>query len=217
MTIISIEGASAVGKTSTSSELAAIHGAFHIPEINTWWKERPNPEYREWWFERQVDRWRIALENRNKHSFVVIDIDLFQPFWYNWAYDFTLFDNQSLEFIADYYRNLILDQKIGFPDRYYLLSCSEDELIKRKESDSSRKRGGFDMNLQFIKPQKHYFEALNREVPGLVHFIDSVSVDRNIGEIITSIPSNPNKHTYSIELFDFMVDWLSRNKADQFR
>ncbi|WP_236013304.1 hypothetical protein [Paenibacillus glycanilyticus] len=83
MTIISIEGASAVGKTSTSTELAAIHGAFHIPEINTWWKERPNPEYREWWFERQADRWRIALENRNKHSFVVIDIDLFQPFWYN--------------------------------------------------------------------------------------------------------------------------------------
>ncbi|WP_236013305.1 hypothetical protein [Paenibacillus glycanilyticus] len=73
------------------------------------------------------------------------------------------------------------------------------------------------MNLQFIEPQKHYFEALNKEVPGLVHFIDSVSVDRNIGEIITSIPSTQKKHTYSIELFDFMVDWLSRNKADQFR
>ncbi|MDQ6421666.1 hypothetical protein RB620_19760 [Paenibacillus sp. LHD-117] len=217
MTIISIEGASAVGKTSTSSELAASHGAFHIPEVNTWWKERPNPEYREWWFERQADRWRIALENRNNHSFVVIDIDLFQPFWYNWAYDFTLFDNQSLEFIADYYRNLILDQKIGFPDRYYLLGCSEEELIKRKKADSSRKRGGFEMNLQFIKPQKHYFEALNKEVPGLVCFIDSVSIDKNVEEIITSVPSFTNKHTYSIELFDFVVDWLSRNQADQFR
>ncbi|TMV43144.1 ATP-binding protein [Paenibacillus mesophilus] len=217
MTIISIEGASAVGKTSTSAELAASHGAFHIPEINTWWKERPNPEYREWWFERQADRWRIAQEKQENHSFVVIDIDLFQPFWYNWAYDFTLFDNQSLEFVADFYRKLLVDKKIGFPDRYYLLGCSEEELRKRKEADSSRRRGGFEMNLQFIKPQRHYFEAINKEVPGLVNFIDSVSINKNVKEILAAIPGTPSKHTYSIDLFDFIVDWLSRNKADQFR
>ncbi|NIK75239.1 adenylate kinase family enzyme [Paenibacillus castaneae] len=81
MIIIGIEGASAVGKTTTSAKLAAEHGAFHIPEVNTWWKERPVPEYQEWWFERQVDRWSIAQKNAKNHPFVVIDIDLFQSFW----------------------------------------------------------------------------------------------------------------------------------------
>jgi len=92
MTIISIEGPSAVGKTSTSSEIALRYGAFHIPEIYSWWRP-PNPEYREWWFERQADRWRIAQQEKLSRSLVVIDIDLFQPFWYNWSFDFTLLIN----------------------------------------------------------------------------------------------------------------------------
>jgi deoxyadenosine/deoxycytidine kinase len=82
MAIINIEGASAVGKTTTSNTLALRYNAYHIPEVNTWWK-RPEPEYPEWFFERQLDRWRIAQEKLENHRFVVIDIDLFQPLWYN--------------------------------------------------------------------------------------------------------------------------------------
>lgn len=73
------------------------------------------------------------------------------------------------------------------------------------------------MNLQFIQPQKHYFEALNKQVPGFVNFIDAVSIDRNVDEIISSIPRKPSTHTYSIELFDYVVDWLTENNAAQFR
>ncbi|MCM3628232.1 hypothetical protein M3194_12740 [Paenibacillus glycanilyticus] len=40
------------------------------------------------------------MENQSKHSFVVIDIDLFQPSWYNWAYDFTLSLYQQLTSMA---------------------------------------------------------------------------------------------------------------------
>ncbi|ULL14760.1 hypothetical protein DVH26_10045 [Paenibacillus sp. H1-7] len=217
MAIISIEGASAVGKTTTSSKLASASGTFHIPEINTWWKQRPVPEYREWWFERQADRWEIAKENEIKHSFVIIDIDLFQPFWYNWAFDFTLFGNQSFEFVSDYYRELILQKKIGFPDKYYLLTTNEAELRKRKMNDSTIRRGGFEMNLQFIEPQKHYFKALNSFVPSLVTFIESVDVDMNINTITNTIPTKTQDHTYSIELFDYMVDWLSSHKASEFQ
>jgi adenylate kinase family enzyme len=59
MTIIQIEGASAVGKTTTSSALALKYDGYHIPEVNTWWK-RPEHEYPEWFFERQLDRFRTA-------------------------------------------------------------------------------------------------------------------------------------------------------------
>lgn len=78
MTVINIEGASASGKTTTSSALALRYNGYHIPEVNAWWK-RPEYEYREWFFERNVDRWRIAKEKMEDHRFVVIDIDLFQP------------------------------------------------------------------------------------------------------------------------------------------
>jgi hypothetical protein len=138
VTIISIEGASAAGKTTTSSTLASYYDGFHIPEVNTWWK-RPEQEYPEWFFERQADRWRIAQDKKSEYSFVVIDIDLFQPLWYNWAYNFTLFNGQSLDFVADFYRKQILSKKIGFPDKYYILSTNEAELRRRKEGDVTMK------------------------------------------------------------------------------
>ncbi|MGM0884899.1 MAG: hypothetical protein ACQEXQ_28140 [Bacillota bacterium] len=217
MTIIGIDGASAVGKTTTSARLASDHGAFHIPEINTWWKQRPIPEYREWWFERQVDRWTIAQEQQKNHSLVVIDIDLFQPFWYNWAFDFQLFGGQSLEFVSDYYRKLILNRKIGFPDKYYVLSTNKTELRNRKEKDHTRLRRGFEMNLQIIGPLKQYFEVLNAFVPDLVCFIDSIDIEKNVESIQNTIPTGTRNHTYSVDLFDYMVDWLSKNKASEFQ
>ncbi|MZQ83033.1 hypothetical protein GQF01_13045 [Paenibacillus sp. 5J-6] len=215
MKVISIEGASAAGKTSTSSLLTSKYNGFHIPEVNTWWK-RPDHVYPEWFFERQVNRWEIAREKMRDYDFIVIDIDLFQPFWYNWAFDFTLFGGQSLDFVADFYRKQFLAKKIGFPDKYYILSTSEAELRRRKANDLTRRRGGFELNLGFIEPQKHYFKALNAFIPNLVCFIESVSIDENVKQIHESLPSQVQEHTYSIELFEFMVDWLRKNKASDF-
>jgi hypothetical protein len=72
------------------------------------------------------------------------------------------------------------------------------------------------MNLKFIEPQRHYFTALNSFIPSLVCFIDSVSVDDNVKQIIETIPSGSKEHTYSTELFEFMISWLRSNKASDF-
>jgi len=211
MTIISIEGASAVGKTATSSALATVNGAYHIPEVASWW-EKPKPDYPEWFFERQLDRWNIAIE-KELHTQVIIDIDLFQPFWYNWSFDFTLFDGQGLEFVETFYRPLIEQQKLGFPDKYVVLYTDEANLRQRKAGDSTRLRRGFELNLTFIEPHQRYFKALNDFCPGLVHFIESVDIESNVEKIRRELPSCTKNHRYSIELFDFMIDWLSTHKA----
>lgn len=216
MTIISIEGASAVGKTTTSATLAATNGAFHIPEVATWWK-KPEKEYPEWFFERQADRWEIAVEKEEQNNLVIIDIDLFQPFWYNWAFNFTLFGGQSLEFVKNFYRPLLTKHKIGFPDKYFLLYTNESNLRERKANDKTRQRRGFELNIQFIEPQKTYFQSLNDYCPGLVHFIESAEIERNIEEIKKELPFCTNEHRYSVELFDHMIDWLSNNKASRIR
>jgi len=212
MTIISIEGASAAGKTTTSSTLATQNGAFHIPEVAAWWK-KPEQEYPEWFFERQVERWKIATE-KEQDGQVIIDIDLFQPFWYNWAFNFTLFGGQTLKFVESFYRPLLSQRKLGFPDKYFILYTSENNLRARKANDKSRLRRGFELNLNFIEPQKRYFQALNDFCPGLVCFIESVDIESNVKNIKRELPSCKNTHRYSLELFDFMVDWLRTHKAD---
>jgi len=214
VTIISIEGASAAGKTTTSAALAAQTGGFHIPEVAMWW-EKPQREYPEWFFERQADRWKIATEKEG-NGLAVIDIDLFQPFWYNWSFGFTLFDGQSLDFVADFYRPLIEQRKLGFPDRYFILHTVEEQLRQRKAGDVTRMRRGFEMNLTFIEPQKRYFEALNAFMPGLVTFVRSDRIEENVRIIESELPGMQTNHRYSLELFDYMVEWLKRHPAAQF-
>lgn len=211
MTIISIEGASAAGKTTTSAALAGQIGAFHVPEVATWWK-KPEHEYPEWFFERQVDRWKIASE-KEQDGLVIIDIDLYQPFWYNWAFDFMLFNGQTLEFVEDFYRPLLSQRELGFPDKYFLLYTSDSTLRERKENDKTRLRRGFELNLKFIEPQMRYFHALNDFCPGLVCFIESVDVESNVSKIKSELVNCTNTHRYSLDLFDFMVNWIRTNKA----
>lgn len=215
MTIISIEGASAAGKTTTSAALAARTGGLHIPEVAMIW-EKPQREYPEWFFERQADRWQIATEKEGD-GLAVVDIDLFQPFWYNWSFGFTLFDGQSLDVVAGFYRPLVEQRKLGFPDRYFILYTDEQQLRTRKAGDASRMRRGFEMNLTFIEPQKRYFEALNALSPGLATFIRSDRIEENVRMIESELPSANSDHRYSLELFDRMVDWLRNNPAVSFR
>ncbi|OWA37694.1 hypothetical protein B9G55_06510 [Saccharibacillus sp. O16] len=215
MTIISIEGASAAGKTTTSSAFAARNQGFHIPEVAAWW-EAPNPVYPEWFFERQADRWAAAIEQEAKRP-VVIDIDLFQPFWYNWSFDFTLFNGQTLEFVENVYRPLFRQRKLGFPDKYFLLYADEPRLRERKAGDATRLRRGFEMNLTFIEPQKAYFQALNEYCPGLVCFIASHDIASNVSQIERELSNCRSDHRYSLELFDYMVNWLRTHQAQSFR
>ncbi|GGN91435.1 hypothetical protein [Saccharibacillus kuerlensis] len=211
MTIISMEGASAAGKTTTSAAFALRNDAFHILEVDSLW-EKPEQEYPEWFFERQLDRWRLAVEKEQEQQ-VIVDIDLFQPFWYNWAFDFTLFNGQTLAFVEEFYRPLISEQKLGFPDKYFILYAPENRLRERKAGDSTRLRRGFELNLTFIEPQKRYFQELNEYCPGLVTFIESVSIEENVRRIESELPNVRSGHRYSMELFDFMVNWLKNNRA----
>lgn len=61
MSLICLEGASAVGKTTTSNEIAKRTNTYIIPEVNLLF-ERPNEESKTWYLERQVERWMIAIK-----------------------------------------------------------------------------------------------------------------------------------------------------------
>ena len=211
MPLICLEGPSAVGKTTTSKALAEQYAVYIIPEVNKLF-ERPIFEPKNWYFERQVERWAIAQEKLKSHDLVVFDGDLFQPLWYNWSFDFV--DWQPLSVLRDFYRQQIITQKIGFPEGYILLGIKEKELQQRKENDLARKRSSFTQHLQFIEPQKRYFQAMNTIAPGFVRLIEATSVEHNVETIINALPSFSKKpqDSYSITLFDSLIEWLYTNK-----
>lgn len=210
MPIICLEGASGAGKSTTSRELMKRWDAYIVPEVNELFK-RPLVMPENWYFERQVERWKIAQEKIQQHEWVVLDGDVFQPFWYNWSYNFEVF-GQSLEEISDFYRPHVENGALGYPDHYFLLQVDVAELRKRKENDVTRRRGNFEKHLKVIEPQKRYFQELDRQIAGFVDFIVAAEVQKNVERIVDARGASFD-HQNSLELFDGMIGWLKTNRA----
>lgn len=213
MPILCLEGASAIGKTSTCRELEKSYNAYIVPEVNKLF-QRPSNATQLWYFEKQIQRWRIANEMMSTHELVVFDGDPLQPLWYNWCYDFIGW--QPLSDIIDFFRSYLVKEEFGFPDAYIILHASESELRTRKENDIINKRGKFETHLQFIHPQARYFNNLNELVPGYVRNIKAISVEHNVSEIIRLAPSlmKIGHSIKSVDLFDSLVEWIRTNKAN---
>lgn len=211
MPIICFEGPSAVGKTTTANALEASYGAFVVPEVNQLFSRPQNPPT-EWYFERQADRWSVALEQTKSQHLVILDGDPFQPLWYCWAYDFVGWHN--LSFIEQFYRPRIQNEMIGFPDLYIIFSAGEGELRKRKISDSSRKRRGFEKHLKMIEPQRRYFEGMQTFSPNKVLFLKAETIDMNV-EFIQKSVSNliKDNRSESEMLLNKMTRWLREHNA----
>lgn len=209
MTLICFEGASAIGKSTTSKYMNKEYDAYVVEEVNKLFK-RPNPEPATWYFDRQVERWSIAS---NQDSLLVIfDGDPFQPLWYNWCYNFEGW--QSLDFINDYYRNHIKEGNIGFPVKYYILHISDEELRVRRDNDPLHKRRNFEKHIKIIEPQTRYFKYVSSLKPNLVSFIEAKSVFTNTENIIRGLDSRVVMSLEEqLELFDCIIDWLKNNKA----
>lgn len=158
MTTICIEGPSAAGKSTLAGALAGELGGLVIHEVNELF-ERPADDADHWYLDRQVDRWQMAIARRHSAGgAAILDGDVFQPLWYGWAYGFRKF--LPLNGLVDFYRRHVSSGSIGFADHYIVLQCSEEELRRRRDADSTRRRRNFDEHLQFIAPQRRYFERL---------------------------------------------------------
>ena len=210
MSLICLEGASAVGKTSTAGEIAKRTNSYVIPEVNLLF-ERPKVESKTWYLERQIERWQIAQEKLKSYDTVILDGDIFQPLSYNWCYDFTLY-NQNLHFIAEFYRTELKKGRLSFPDKYFYLYTDQENLRYRKNNDGIRKRGNFEKHLKIVESHKRYYEALNLLIPDYVQLIIANSIQENIVSIIEKLPSNPISFN-SLELLDNVTKWLKNNKA----
>ncbi len=225
MSVICLEGASAVGKTTTCRALAEKQGAFVVPEMNRLFRVDPDapdrPSFGEivagqppgWYLERQRERWTMARNAEQAHGLAVLDRDPFQPLWYRWAYRYAGGAQTLLE-LRGFYRLRIAAGTIRFPDGYVLLQTDAVELRRRKEADTTRDRRGFDKQLGFVDPQKRYFAEMNRLSPGRVCVVDARSVEQNVARIVAALPAWTVRRECAddLALFDGLTEWLADNE-----
>jgi deoxyadenosine/deoxycytidine kinase len=212
MPLICLEGASAVGKTTTAKQLAEHYDVFVVPEVNALFS-RPVPEPPTWYLERQAERWAIAQEHLSSHPLVVLDGDVLQPLWYNWIYQHGNSTDQS-DILHAFYRQCIEREVIALPDAYVLLTASKEELRQRKSADATRTRRNFESHLQLIEPQKQYFEELARVAPGYVQVVEAQSVERSTARIVSAVSALGKRLTKadSLQLLNHLCEWLKQNE-----
>lgn len=174
MTVLCIEGPSAAGKSTLAVALAEALGGVVIREVNELF-ERPAVEPEDWCLNRQIERWHQATAASEAGRVAILDGDVFQPLWYGWAYGFQTY--QPLESLARFYRREIGQGRIAFPERYLILQCSREALRHRRDGDATRRRRNFEAHLEFVMPQRRYFEALAEIDLSRVVWVPEGSID----------------------------------------
>lgn len=205
MTIVAIEGASAVGKSTVCRILEAEFGFTRIPEVNELYS-RGRDASSNGYFERQIDRWRMACEVSSTGGSAVLDGDPFQPVWYNWIFP----DGgcQPMAEVIGFYREKVNAGMIRCPDKYYVLTSTESELRRRKASDQRRSRRNFEKHLRLIQPQLAYFAAINNSAPGLVSVVASID-SREIAKVIASdSPALRHDKKFNTDVFEIMCRFV---------
>lgn len=200
MTVISIEGASAAGKTTVCLALEAEHGFIRIPEVNELFSRAPDEAPR-WYLERQIDRWKMACHVSSSGGSAVLDGDPFQPMWYNWIFPDLGF--QPVAEVVRFYHDKVSAGIIHFPDKYYVLTASESELRQRKETDKSRSRRNFEKHLRLIEPQLAYFTTMNEGGAGMASILESLNA-RDVAKLIASDSYDLQSEGQGLALFERM-------------
>lgn len=210
--ILAIEGAPGVGKSATAAALQRA-GAYVVPEVNLLFA-RPNSEPTGWYHDRQTARWEMAQLKASQGALSVLDGDPLQPIWFGW-----IFENEPSESIA-FYRRKFVDRGMKVPDQYVFLHIAEDErrdrMLKRE-----RARGLGEERAQLktarysrmVQPQMAFFNAISDRFQGWVTFVEATSVEKTVAAV-TSI-QGPIAAPDSVEVIDFISEWIAANSAAQ--
>jgi hypothetical protein len=167
--IVAIEGPSAAGKT-TWCRTHAPHTHVPEPPENV---AAPNlladpSRVAQFWIDDNVERWQRALEIERKHGVAVCDGDPLK-LYYSWALSKTgVMGRELFDIEVGLYREQICKQQIGFVDQVLWLDVSIDELRRRRQADSTRRRRRHEMHLSLVPWMKLWFETREKVLPGSV-------------------------------------------------
>jgi len=198
---ICFEGPSAIGKTKMSESFSE---EYHIvPEVNQLFK-RTKLDSKYWYYEKQVERYESCKDSELDS---ILDGDNFQPIWYNWIYQYPS-EFLSKEETQKFYLEKLIEKKIDFPDLYIIFYAELEELIRRKELDQSRTRRNFEKHLQYINPQRAYFEFLKEHTEIKVEFVMYDNFEETRERVLSLMQSTSIQPRNSQMIFEKLIKWL---------
>lgn len=141
----------------------------------------------------------------------ILDGDILQPLWYNWAYGFPT-EYQSFDFLKAFYLNAFSSGAIGFPDLYILYAANIERIRSRREGDATRSRRNFDRHLSLIEYQNRYFDFLSQHTSASVEFIEYDDFDRAKESTLLKIDlASSGDGRNDLDDIRSIFDWLESN------
>lgn len=199
--IICFEGPSGVGKTTMAKLLSE---TYHIvPEVNLLF-ERSEADTEYWYLEKQMERYDLC---KRSESPSILDGDVFQPIWYNWACHYPAAFLPKKESHA-FYKSNLLAGRIRFPDLYLIFQTTIKELWIRKEKDSTRRRRNFEKHLKIIEPLRAYYQFLQEETEVQIQIIDYTDIESTKKEVCSAIENLQKRDIDNLAIFEQIEAWL---------
>lgn len=167
--IIVVEGPSGAGKTTW----CRTHGGRFalLEELPGHATVPSDPEAAaHFWVTRNVGRWQQVLERERRDGLVVVDVDPFKL-----HYVWTLFRTGQAtqlewELQRDAAREAFSAGRYALADLYLVSDVDEATLRARRESDATRRRGGFERHVQLRDSLLGWYRAIESLEPGRVRF-----------------------------------------------
>ncbi len=194
--IISLEGPSAAGKTTWCRK--------HC--LHAWVEEAPHhiaapdlyadpAEVARFWVNHNSANWQRALELEREHGIAVCDGDPFHLYfaWSLWKSG--AIDSRLFEIERELYRSAFERRQMGFVDCVLWLEAPEDELRRRAQADTVRKRKRHEIYLALVPWMKRWFDARERLLPGSVRPLKG---DFKIEDVAAS----PSSQRYELALLN---------------
>ncbi|HEX6367924.1 MAG TPA: hypothetical protein VF006_03255 [Longimicrobium sp.] len=204
--IVSLEGPSAVGKTTLAAALARAAGAAVIPELDAS-AAPPIAESAAWFVDAHAAQWRRARALTARAPLVVMDCDPLKGLWFNWVFAEHGWPGIGVQ--APLHRAHLRRGTLAFPDLYVVLLATEAQLRARRAGDPTRTRRNHEMHLRLIDPQRRYFQALRAADPPRVLLLETGDQAVLVERVLAAVEALPPDPPDSARLLEHMVDWVA--------
>jgi hypothetical protein len=204
--IVAIEGASAAGKTTWCRRYFPDHVS-EAPETIAAPDLFANPaEVGQFWVNHAIESWQKALTLEREQGIAVCDGDPFH-LYYSWAlWKSGALTPELFNIESALYREAFNKQQIGFADHVLWLDVPGEELRRRAQADSTRRRRRHELYLALVPWVRSWFVIRESLLPGTVHALqDEFRVDE----------LNPaaNTHRYDTRAMERMLALIGNPPA----
>jgi hypothetical protein len=201
--IVALTGPSAVGKTTWRRANAPGGFVEQAPENMDAPDLFDDPEeVARFWVEFNSRQWREALRIESEKGIAVCDGDPF-TLYFSWsAWKAGAMDGALFAIDTRLYRSAFEEGRVGFADLVLSMDAPIEELRRRKQGDSTRRRRRHELYLSMIPFMKSWFASRERVLPGTVW---SWSAGLGLRDLPAPFQS-PRR--YDLAAFDGMIEGL---------